>query len=56
MIQVVLMERKDWIIKHKDFGDDETAKVAEYIRLALRDNKATTINITTWNAITGERL
>lgn len=55
MIQVVLMEQRDWVLKHASFKDDEIGKVGAYVIKALNDGQTTTINITTWDDKTKER-
>jgi len=56
MIQVVLMEKRDMINEYKQFRDNEFDAVSAYIRLALINNKHTTIQITKWDDKTRERL
>lgn len=56
MIQIVLMEKKDWINEYKQFKDYEKTEALKYLEYALINDNHTTIQITKWDDKTKERL
>lgn len=56
MIQIILMEKYDWINEYKSFEDDDYKDIINYLKEAIVNKKHTTIQITKWDNQTKERL
>ena len=48
MIQIVLLNGRDYINEHKSFEDTELTNIMEYIRQAVKNDDHTVIEISKW--------
>lgn len=54
--QVVISDRKDYIIDYRNFNWDELESMINFIDFHATSGNSSSIKITKWDSVTGERI